>query len=516
MEKEKMEKRASGILLHITSLPSDIGWGTFSNSAYEFIDFLRDGGFGVWQVLPFSETNFSQSPYSAVSSFAINPRFLNLKEFLSNDELNNLGFYNVSDINDYVTKFDNALMYLKTKFESIVNDIVKYTSAKTKVSKSVYLGNANFKIDIMEYIQFEKNESFWLEDYALYKAIKVSQNNKSWVDWSNGLKNRNKLELEKFRKEHLLDIIFTKFIQFLLFNQWCKIKKYASDNGVKIFGDMPYYVELDSADVWANPSNFKLENGKPKLVAGVPPDYFNEMGQLWGNPIYDFNYMKKNNYDFWVKRVKRQSELFDILRIDHFIAFAKYYAIPASSKSAQNGKWVKGAGKDLLKNILKCKIDIVAEDLGILTDEVISLKNEFKIPGVKVMQFGFDGVGDNMYQPHNYEKNCVAYLGTHDNNTMMGMLNEGNWDKINRFKKYFNMPLQEGNDKVIDNSILSLYASHAGLIILTVQDILHLGSEARMNIPGVPDGNWTWKLSSAMDRNMCVRFRDLAYTYARI
>lgn len=511
-----MEKRTSGLLLHITSLPSDIGWGTFSNSAYEFIDFLRAGGFGVWQVLPFSETNLSNSPYSAVSSFAINPRFLNLKEFLSNEELGKLGFYNISDIGDYNAKFDNAYQCLSNKFDSIISDLVNASNSKTKITKSVYTGNVDFKIDILDYIQFEKNENFWLEDYAMYKVIKGNQNNKAWVDWSVGLKNRNKLELDKFKKEHLREITFVKFVQYLLSLQWAKIKDYAKNNGIKIFGDIPYYVELDSADVWANPSNFKLENGKPKLVAGVPPDYFNEMGQLWGNPIYDFSYMKKNNYDFWVKRVKRQSELFDILRIDHFVAFAKYYAIPASGKSAQNGKWVKGAGKDLLKNILKCKIDIVAEDLGIVTDEVIELKNEFNIPGVKVMQFGFDGVGDNMYQPHNYEKNCVAYLGTHDNNTMMGMLSEGNWDKINRFKKYFNMPLEEGNDRVIDNAILSLYASHAGLIILTVQDILHLGADARMNIPGVPEGNWTWKLSCPMDRNMCVKFRDLAYTYARI
>ena len=279
---------------------------------------------------------------------------------------------------------------------------------------------------------------------------------------------------------------------------------------------MPFYVEMDSADVWSNPKDWQLENGKPKLVAGVPPDYFNSEGQLWGYPIYNYATMAKNNYRFWKNRIKRLGELFDIIRIDHFLAFARYWAIPSTSKTAKSGKWIKGAGVDILKEILpKTKTKIVAEDLGIVTEDVYKLKDKFEIPGVKVVQFAFDGEGDNMYKPYNFEKNCVAYIGTHDNNTMMGLLNEGNWDKINRFKKYLRMPLQEGNDQVIENLIVELYKSSANLIVFTAQDILHLGAEARLNVPGVSEGNWTWKLENNIDTNLCSKFSDLAYTYGR-
>lgn len=484
-----MEKlnRSSGILLHITSLPSSYGWGTFSASAYSFIDFLHDGGFGVWQVLPFSESVAENSPYSTNSSFAINKYFLDVSQFLSHEEMEALGLFDCSDIDDFHTKMDTALNMICEK----------------------YCNEYNTK-------DFEKSNKYWLDDYATYVVAKKVNNGKSWTEWSDGLKNRVKSELEAFKLQHANEIKDIILIQYLLSIQWQKIKKYANDKGIEIFGDIPFYVELDSADVWVNPKNWCLENGKPKLVAGVPPDYFNEDGQLWGNPIYNFSYMAKNKFDFWLKRIKRQSELFDILRIDHFVAFSRYWAVPASSKTAKSGKWIKGVGNTLLKLITsKCKIKIVAEDLGIVTDDVISLKDKFGIPGVKVIQFAFDGVGDNIYQPHNYEKNCVAYLGTHDNNTTMGLLNEGNWDKINRFKKYLNMPLEQGNDVVVENLFLALYRSSANLIILTAQDILHLGAEARMNTPGVASGNWIWKLNNNLDRNMCGKFHDYAITYGR-
>ena len=485
-----MEKlnRTSGILMHITSLPNEYGWGTFSHSAFDFVDFLSDGGFGVWQVLPFAECLYGNSPYSSISSFAINPRFLDLTEFLNNDELIELGFKNLSGFDDYNQKVDVAI-------DTICNK---------------YFG-------IYDYSKFEKQNKYWLDDYALFKCIKKSQNDKPWFEWSSGLKNRVKLDIDNFKINHAKEIEKIKFIQYLLDMQWQKIKSYANSKKIEIFGDIPFYVELDSCGVWVNPKNWQLTDGKLKLVAGVPPDYFNSEGQLWGNPIYDFGAMAKNKYDFWVKRIKRQSELFDIIRIDHFIAFSRYWAIPYGSQTAKSGKWVKGVGNTLLKVILdKCKVKIVAEDLGIVTKDVIALKDKFEIPGLKVLEFAFDDIGDNMYQPHNYEKNCVAYLGTHDNNTMMGMLNEGNWDKINRFKKYLCMPLQEGNDQVIENSILALYKSSANVVIFSTQDILHLGQDSRMNVPGTKTGNWEWKLSGNLNRNMCAKFRDWAQTYGRI
>ena len=488
-KEKRMEKlkRTSGILLHITSLPNQYGWGNFSVSAFQFIDFLKNGGFGVWQVLPFSECLYDNSPYSAISSFAINPNFLDFSEFLSEEELVSLGLKNVSDYTDFNQKVCKALKYVCEKFR-----------------------------DKFDMSKFRKENNYWLDNYALFKVIKRYEDGKPWTEWEENLRNRNITHLESFANLHKTEIDDEILIQFLLDKQWKKIKNYASDNEIEIFGDMPFYVEMDSADVWSNPKDWQLENGKPKLVAGVPPDYFNSEGQLWGYPIYNYASMAKNNYRFWKNRIKRLGELFDIIRIDHFLAFARYWAIPSTAKSAKSGKWIKGAGVDILKEILpKTKTKIVAEDLGIVTEDVYKLKDKFEIPGVKVVQFAFDGEGDNMYKPYNFEKNCVAYIGTHDNNTMMGLLNEGNWDKINRFKKYLRMPLQEGNDQVIENLIVELYKSSANLIVFTAQDILHLGAEARLNVPGVSEGNWTWKLENNFDTNLCSKFSDLAYTYGR-
>lgn len=483
-----MEKklRKSGILMHITSLPNKYGWGKFSKEAFEFVDFLKSGNFTVWEVLPFSPTLYGNSPYSTYSSFAINPNFLDLTEFLTEEEIKSFCLDKCRSLSDYTKNMEKALQLVCKK----VRD--------------------NFNLE-----KFIKDNSFWIKDYALFVVLK-KKFNCPWYEFSEELKNRNKSSLQKFyieNKEEIEDVIL---IQFLLHSQWQKIKDYAKQNGIEIFGDVPFYVELDSADVWANPNCWELENGKPKLVAGVPPDYFNSEGQLWGYPIYNYENLEKENFKYFIKKFQKLSELFDIIRIDHFIGFSRYYSIPAKSKTAKNGKWNKGAGEKLLNSIIKnCKSQIVAEDLGTVTEEVKKLKDRFLIPGVKVLQFAFDNVGDNAYQPHNYEKNCVAYIGTHDNNTFMGLLNEGDWDKINRFKRYFQMPLEQGNDVVVDNAILSLYRSSANVVIITMQDLLKLGAEARMNTPGVPEGNWTWQLHGKLDPNLCWRYRELSYLYAR-
>ena len=483
---EKLDRK-SGILLHITSLPDDLGWGRFSDSAYEFIDFLNEGNFKCWQTLPFADCLYGNSPYSAVSSFAINPYFLDITKFLTNDEIGSFDFEKNGDLEKEKAKFDKAL------------DLIFDKCAK------------DFDLTL-----FEKNNKYWLDDYAIFKVIKKVYNDSPWNEFPLGLKNRVKTDIDAFKLKYKKEIEKIKFIQYLLDTQWQKIKTYANEKGIEIFGDIPFYVELDSSDVWANPKNWQLENGKPKMIAGVPPDYFNEDGQLWGNPLYNFSAMSKNKYDFWQKRIKRLSQMFDIIRIDHFVAFTRYWAVPSSSTTAKNGKWVKSVGNSLLKVLSdKCKVKLVAEDLGIVTNEVTELKDKFGIPGIKVMQFAFDKEGDNVYQPHNYEKNCVAYIGTHDNDTFMGMLGEGNWDKINRFKRYLNMPLEQDNDVVVDNTILALYRSSANMIILTAQDILKLGTDARMNVPGVAEGNWTWQLNSAMDRNLCHKFRELSNIYGR-
>lgn len=479
--------RKSGILLHITSLPNEISWGRFSHSAYEFIDFLKEGRFGIWQTLPFTDCLYENSPYSALSSFAINPYFLNIENYLNQDEINEIGFIKNNDRQEEYKKFDIALDRIYEKCRHNYD-----TTA------------------------FEKKNKYWLDDYALFKVIKSNYDLLPWNEFPIGLKNRVKTDIDAFRFKHKNEIDKVIFVQFLLDQEWREIKKYANDRNIEIFGDVPFYVEFDSAEVWANPKNWQIENSKPKMIAGVPPDYFNQDGQLWGNPLYNYTAMAKNKYDFWQKRIKRLSELFDIIRIDHFVAFSRYWAIPANSDTAKNGKWVKGVGKSILPIIkANCKSKLVAEDLGIVTDDVAELKDKFDLPGIKVMQFAFDGIGDNIYQPHNYEKNCVAYLGTHDNNTFMGMLCESDWDKINRFKRYLGMPLEYGNDVVVDNAIVALYRSSADIIILTAQDILKLGREARMNVPGVPVGNWTWQLSGNLDKNLTYRYRELSELYGR-
>lgn len=484
-----MEKlnRCSGILMHVTSLPNNLGLGVLSDECEKFLDFMELGGFKCWQVLPISDCGYAKSPYSSVSSFAINPYLIDIKEFLSEDEINSFGFnrYN-SNAKEEEEKFDRALHLIYEK---------KCKSFDRKT--------------------FEKENRYWLEDYAIFKVLK-NEYKVCWNEWPQVYRDRNKEEIEKYKLLNKKEIDKVKFIQFIADRQWNRVKNYAKKKGIEIFGDIPMYVELDSSDVWSNPKNWQLEHGKPKQVAGIPPDYFNVNGQLWGNPLYNYTLMSKNKYDFWIKRFRRLNSLFDIVRIDHFVAFSKYWAVPSNAESAKEGKWVKGVGPGLLKAITsKCQVKLVAEDLGVVTNDVVKLRESFDIPGLKVLQFAFDGDGDHPYQPHNYEKNSVAYIGTHDNNTFMGLLNEGNWDKINRFKRYFQMPLERSNEEVVDNAILALYRSSASMVVLTPQDILKLDSSARMNTPGVEHGQWLWQLSRSLDGELAHRYKNLSELYGR-
>ena len=486
-----MEKlrRSSGVLLHITSLPNKYGLGTFSSACYDFINFLARGGFTTWQVLPFAECGYGLSPYSAISSFAINKYLIDLTEFLSEEEMNSFGFDKSNNssnekLYEEECKFDKALDLVYSKFSS------KFDRAK-----------------------FNKDNSYWIDDYAIFRVCQKLYG-LEWINWPYVIKSKSKTEIAKIQTKYSLDIDKEKFFQYIADYQWKKIMKYAKENNIKIFGDIPMYVELNSADVWSNQKDWQIVDGVCKCVAGVPGDYFNPEGQLWGYPLYDYTNMTKNKFTFWKNRMKRVSELFDIIRIDHFIAFNKYYSIPFG-KSANEGKWVIGAREKVLNVVTKASKDtLVAEDLGVITDDVIKLKNKYNMPGLKVLQFAFDENNSN-HQPHNYDKNCVAYLGTHDNDTFMGFLNSCDWDRLNRFKNYVGIPLEWGNDGLMDKSIECLYRSSANLIILTMQDILKLGSECRMNIPGKPEGNWQWQLEN-IDMSLTERYRYLSEIFGRI
>lgn len=482
-------KRKSGILCHITSLPNKFGLGTFSCECYNFINFLRDGGFSVWQVLPFAECGYGLSPYSAISSFAINKYLIDLTEFLTEEEMNSFGFdkYNRSSLVSLAeeqTKFDKALDLVYFKY-----------------------GNS------FDRLKFNKYQAYWLDDYATY-MVATKQFGSDWTEWPVNMKNKVKADITKFQLIHSLEIDKEKFFQYIADMQWKKIQKYAKSCGIEIFGDIPMYVELLSVDVWANQKDWQIENGKCKLVAGVPGDYFNPDGQLWGYPLYNYTNMAKNKYSFWANRMKRMSELFDIVRIDHFVAISKYYAIP-QGKNANSGKWMTGAKDKLLSVIVSnCKGKLVAEDLGNVTEDVIRLREKFGISGIRVMQFGFDNELDSEHKPHNYDCDTYAYLGTHDNDTFMGMLGNSDWDKINRFKRYVGIPLEYDNYATTDKVVETLYRSSANTIILTMQDVLKLGSESRMNIPGVPEGNWQWQLEN-IDMGYCERYRYLSDIYNR-
>lgn len=480
-------KRTSGVLIHITNLPNKYTLGTFSCECMNLVDWLADAGFGVWQVLPITDCGYAFSPYSAKSSFAINPMLMDLSEYLSEEELESFGFDKRGEIPQEEKKILSAIELIYSKYRK--------------------------EYDITA---FEKSNAEWLEDYALFKVLKSVYNDAPWETFPKGLRDRETIAITEFKNKYRKEIDVIKFTQYILDLQWKKIKDYARNKGVKIFGDIPFYCELESSDVWSNPKNWKLGGKVRGEVAGVPPDYFNADGQLWGNPIYNYDVMAKNKFKFLVSRFKRQAELFDIVRIDHFIAFSRYWSIPRGATSAKTGKWVKSSGETILKEVMtKVKCPIIAEDLGVVTREVIDLRQKFGIPGLKVMQFAFDGDGDNIYQPHNYEKNCVAYIGTHDNNTFMGLLNNSDWDKINRFKRYLRIPLEWGNDAVVDNSIITLYRSSAKMIVLTMQDILKLGEESRMNTPGVVEGSWLWQLREMPSKDLCGFYKELAIMYAR-
>lgn len=489
--------RKSGVLLPISSLPSKYGIGSFSKEAYEFIDILKETNQSLWQILPLGPTSYGDSPYQSFSTFAGNPYFIDLEQLIKE------GLLTAEECSKYDWGDNEAYI-----------DYGKIYSSRFKILKKAY-ERSNIKND-KYYIEYSNKNNWWLHDYALYVAIKDLLDSKSWIEWNKDIRVRTISKISYYEENLKEEIEFYKYIQYLFFTQWTKLKAYANKNGVSIVGDIPIYVSLDSSDTWSNPNLFQLDKDcKPIAVAGCPPDYFSEDGQLWGNPLYDWKYNKESNYDWWIKRIEHAFTLYDIVRIDHFRGFDEYYSIPYGSKNAKKGKWEKGPGLDLFKAIKEKlgEVDIIAEDLGILTDSVKQLLKDTEYPGMKILQFAFDSDETNDYLTHNYDKNCVVYTGTHDNSTLKGWYKDINKDSKKMFKDYLNT----SKDSEIHWDLICLaMRSVANTCIIPAQDYLGLGDEARLNKPSTMNNNWTWRISKAFfDKDTIKKMKNLTKIYSR-
>lgn len=484
--------RASGILLPITSLPSAYGIGTFSKEAYAFVDFLEKAGQKYWQVLPFGSTGYGDSPYQSFSTFAGNPYFVDLESLiheglLTESECESVDYGDLAEQVDYDKIYHSRFQLLRVAYE------------RFRVQT-----NDNFEV-------FCKEHESWLDDYSLFMAVKNYFGDKGIDEWDEDVRLRKPEALEKYKELLVDNILFYKFIQFKFFEQWKSLKEYANNKGIKIIGDIPIYVAYDSADTWANKKLFQFdEEGKPIAVAGCPPDSFSATGQLWGNPLYNWEYHKSTGYDWWIKRIEFCFKLYDVVRVDHFRGFDEYYSIPYGAKDAIIGKWEKGPGYDIFEHIKKAlgNVDIIAEDLGFLTDSSKKLVKDCGYPGMKIIQFAFDSREESDYLPHNYDKNCVVYTGTHDNDTIVGWYNT----LCEQDKKYATAYVNNYNSKPEEihwDYIKLTLSSVANLAIIPMQDYLGLDSKARINTPSTLGGNWTWRMKKddiAMDLAEDIRY----------
>ena len=462
-------ERRAGILLHPTSLPGEFDNGDFGHQAYRFIEFLNTNGFKVWQMLPLGPTHDDKSPYQCLSSHAGNPILISL------DWLKDKGW------------LDREKTALNEKDKSYRINCLQQAAD--------YFYQMNDEDWNNKLSNFKKQHIDWLDDYALFMALKHRYQNTPWYDWPDSVRHRQITELEKSRIELQDHIKQTVFEQFVFFKQWHDIREYAKQYEVEIFGDLPIFVARDSADVWAKRENFLIDtDGKMAFIAGVPPDAFSDTGQRWGNPLYDWDYMQSTAFSWWKGRIKSQLELFDMVRIDHFRGLEACWQIPEEDDTAINGNWVEVPGRELLTELFKTfdHLPLVAEDLGVITDAVIKLKNDFDLPGMKVLQFAFDGNNDNPHLPHLHAVNDVIYSGTHDNDTSLGWANDENNYNRNFFNDYTGQDIETAEQRVLSLIRLSM-SSVSYLCILPMQDLLMLDSTARMNIPGTIDDNWQWR-----------------------
>ncbi len=489
--------RASGILLPVSSIPSAYGIGSFSKEAYEFVDFLEKAGQSYWQILPLGPTGYGDSPYQSFSTFAGNPYYIDFEELieeglLTKEQCEECDWGGSEAYVDYEKIYKSRFRVLKEAFDN-----------------SRLEDNEDFQAFVAE-------NAFWLSDYSLYMAVKDSYKGKSWSEWDGDIRLRKPEAIEKYAEKLKEEILFYEFQQYLFDTQWRKLKKYANDKGVKIIGDIPIYVALDSADTWANPELFQLdENRRPTGVAGCPPDAFSATGQLWGNPLYKWDYHKETEYAWWIQRISYCYKLYDVVRIDHFRGFDEYYNIPFGDTTAEFGRWEKGPGYDLFK-VMKKKIGnkpVIAEDLGFLTPTVNQLLKKSGYPGMKVLQFAFDSREESDYLPHNYTANSVVYTGTHDNDTTVGWYQTISRRDRSFARKYLN--IKTGRE-LEWNFIRAALGSVSDTAVIPMQDYLGLGSEARINVPSTLGTNWKWRMTKGqIPEGLAEKIYDLCKLYGR-
>ena len=465
--------RESGILMHISSLPGPYGIGTMGKNAYEFVDFLKKAGQKVWQILPLSPTGYGDSPYQSCSAFAGNHYLIDLETLMDEGLLEK--------------KEAESLFWGNNEQKTDFNAIYENRSKILRLAFGRFIPNEDYR-------RFAAENESWLSEYALFTAIKDSFGGKPWTEWPEELRKRDESALEQKRLELKEDIEFKYFLQFKFFEQWEKLRSYANKNGIKIVGDIPIYVPLDSVEIWSSPEEFQLdESENPKRVAGCPPDSFSADGQLWGNPLYDWEKMKASGFKWWIRRLGAAKHMYDIVRFDHFRGFESYWSIPAEDDTAMNGRWEKGPGMEFINAIKAAlpEIDFIAEDLGFVTPEVRKLQEDSGYPGMKIMQFAFDSREAGNYLPHTYPENSVVYSGTHDNPTLVQWLSEVAEKDLAEGKAYLGLTEEEG---IVKGLIRGCMASVSRLCVISMQDYLELGKEARMNLPGtLSDANWTWR-----------------------
>jgi 4-alpha-glucanotransferase len=502
--------RSSGILLHPTSLPGPFGIGDLGPEAYAFADFLRGSGQSLWQVLPLGPTGYGDSPYACYSAFAGNTLLISPEQLVTD------GLLSRSDFPSATSRASEGVDFAQA--HALKDDLLRRAYERYKRTTDTVL-RSNFETFAQQYAD-------WLEDYALFRALKDAHGGIAWNEWEPALVRRTPAALARAREELRDQVEAQMFYQFLFFRQWFALKNYCNEHGIQLVGDLPIFVAHDSADVWTNPEEFKLDkNGTPLVVAGVPPDYFSTTGQLWGNPLYNWKRMLDEGFKWWIERVRATLNVVDIVRVDHFRGFAACWEIPGGDKTAERGRWVEAPGRELFTAIRKAlgELPIIAEDLGVITPDVVALRDDFGFPGMRILQFGFGSDTKNIDLPHNYAPNVVAYTGTHDNDTTVGWFHsvagEGSTrtaKQIERERTFCLNYLNTNGKEIQWDFIRTVLASVANTAVVPLQDLLGLGTEARMNLPNSTAGNWAWRFKpGALTEKIETRLKELTELYGR-